>query len=200
MRVVLVDADPRHPELHRRFGVHLEPGLTTLLAGRSELADALAATSNPALRVLPAGPATPHLPAALQSEPLTRLLAELRGHADLVLVEAPPDLHPELLQAAARGVDGVVAVLDLNRTTSAALRELRDRLRAAEAPVLGLVLVDRSAAAPAAPVDRFHGLRVPDDLRYPPRSGSGAPARVEQASTESAPVSATHAERAQELP
>ena len=177
----------------------MEPGLTTLLAGRAGLGDALEATSSPGLRVLPAGPAAPHLPAALQSEPLTRLLTELRGQADLVLVEAPPDLHPELLQAAARSVDGVVAVTDLERTTRAALREFRNRLLAAKAPVLGLVLVDQSKEVHAAPADRFQGLRVPDDLRSPPLASAAAPAGMEQALADAPSVNAIHTERGQEL-
>lgn len=88
-RVLVLDADLRRGELHRRLGVPREPGLAELLNGTATLDSAISRTGSPQLDVIAAGN-TPPDPAELLGGPeLQRLLTEVAGRYDVVLVDTP---------------------------------------------------------------------------------------------------------------
>src|SRR5262245_52721329 len=53
-RICLVDADMRHPQLHRLFGLPDGPGLSDVLTGRVPLEDALISLDEQQITILPA--------------------------------------------------------------------------------------------------------------------------------------------------
>ena len=107
--VVLIDANMRRPAIDGFFGLDDRTGLSDILSGHGDLADALTivdvggdspddagangrAASGGLLEVLP-GRATPADAAdLLESRAMAELLGELRGRADIVLIDAPPML------------------------------------------------------------------------------------------------------------
>lgn len=143
--VVALDADLRRPALHALFGVTNDRGLAQALAGDG--APALLATAVPTLRVLAAGP-PPADPAALLDGPATaRLLDDLRGEADVVIVCAPPVLAVADAAVLAPLVDGVVLVVASGRSRRDDARAAREALDRVGARVLGVVLTDAEATA-----------------------------------------------------
>jgi capsular exopolysaccharide synthesis family protein len=138
-RVVLVSADLRSPRLSELFGRPAGPGLTDVLAGRVPLEQALLQT-RPYLELLPGG-APPEDPAhVLGSAAIARLLAELAGRADLVIIDTPPALGMADTVALGPLVGGVLFVVDGTRRGHAPLGRARKQLDQVDANILGVAI------------------------------------------------------------
>src|SRR5439155_773284 len=91
-RVLLLDADLRHPRCHCLLGVDAARGLSSFLAGKVELESVLQTLDAPPLSFIPAGP-LPVAPAELVgSARMRQALTDLRGQYDFVIVDTPPVL------------------------------------------------------------------------------------------------------------
>ncbi len=93
-RVLVIDCDIRQPSFDMIFGLGGLPGLTDHLAGRATLE---AAIHRPGLEeggslpdVMPAGAVATEALALFMSDRLGRLMAELHGRYDLVVLDLPP--------------------------------------------------------------------------------------------------------------
>ena len=93
-RVILVDADLRHPSLHELFGAPNERGLATLLEEQDALtAPPLAPVADVEhLQLLTSGPLPLDPAAQLGSKRMEEVIAALQKRADVVLFDAPPVL------------------------------------------------------------------------------------------------------------
>jgi capsular exopolysaccharide synthesis family protein len=95
-RVLLCDANLRHPWLHRNLDVNPDVGLSTLLAGL--LPDYGAAAiipmkEVPGLFLLPAGPLPPYPAELLASDRMATLVKIWEEQYDLVILDGPPVLQ-----------------------------------------------------------------------------------------------------------
>src|SRR5882724_8124550 len=141
-RVLLLEADLRHPRCHRTLGVNADRGLSNVLAGQEELEGVIHALEAPPLFFVPAG-SLPRNPADLLSSPRMRqVLERLRSQYDFVIIDTPPVLPVTDAVVLAREADAVVLVVKGHGTPSALVREARDRLLMAGAPLLGVVVND----------------------------------------------------------
>jgi capsular exopolysaccharide synthesis family protein len=139
--VVLVDADLYAPSLHDQFGVDNGRGLTSLL--REEYVvpvSVLVQTSVEGLRLLPTGPVPPNPGELLASQRMRDQLGRLRALADVVIIDSPPLLEAGDLAVLASVVDGVLLVVDAQRTRGPDAAHALATLRNAGALVLGAVL------------------------------------------------------------
>jgi tyrosine-protein kinase Etk/Wzc len=109
-RVIVVDCDLRRGTLHRIFGQPRSLGLADVIAGQP-LEEALRATGQPRLALLTSGTLPPNPAELLSSDRLARLMEELAGRYDLVLLDTPPVLAvtDAALVAAHAGVNLMVA-------------------------------------------------------------------------------------------
>jgi len=158
--VVVVDANMRRPALGSFFGLDDRMGVSDILSGHSQLGDALTivdvsrehpvevgsnGTSTTSggglLEVLPAGPIPGDAAELLDSRAMTELLRELRGRADVVLVDAPPMLPVTDAMVLGTKVDAVVAVARARLASRPHLVALGRALDACAAPRLGFVFV-----------------------------------------------------------
>src|SRR5438132_10705791 len=73
-RICVVDANLRHPHLHRLFDLAEAPGLTDVLIGRASLDDALVTLDEHHITVLPAGDPAAHPAELLGTVTMRRLL------------------------------------------------------------------------------------------------------------------------------
>ncbi|HLY38005.1 MAG TPA: polysaccharide biosynthesis tyrosine autokinase [Candidatus Binatia bacterium] len=139
-RVLLVEADLRHPRCHRMLGIPCAPGLSTFLGGQNEDVDALVHPLDPpGLFFLPSGP-VPRNPAELLGSQRMRVaLRELRRRYDYVVVDTPPALPVTDAVILGRLADGVVLVVKGNATPRDLVRRAHDRLAQAGARFLGVV-------------------------------------------------------------
>jgi len=149
-RVVLIDADLRHPELDELFQVPNRSGLTSLLINdQLPAAGEVLPTRVPGLSVLTSGPLPPNPSELLASQRMLRRLAEVSELADLVLVDSAPVLQGSDAVVLARIVDGVLLVAHAKRTRGQYAAQATAILRNAGARIVGAVLnaVPRTVAA-----------------------------------------------------
>jgi capsular exopolysaccharide synthesis family protein len=137
-RVILVDADVHRPSQMRRFDLSNRTGFSTLLINPNlSLESVLRETPIPGLRVLPAGPA-PAAPSSLYtSRHLASRLAELRQHCDLVVFDTPPVLAQADAALLSPHADGVIFVVDAQKSRGRQVRRALEMLSEAGAQVLG---------------------------------------------------------------
>ena len=145
--VCLVDANLRDPFLHRHFHVGNSVGFSDVLSG-THAAASVAVPVASRLWLVPAGLRRPRQ-AAVQ-DGLSRGVADLLGTFDFVLFGACSlGAQPDAIQLAL-SVDGVVLVVDHERTRRDAARRSVDVLQAAQARVLGVVFRSRGPS-PSGP-------------------------------------------------
>jgi len=139
-RVVLVETDLRRPKISEYLRAEGAVGLTTVLIGLIDLADAVQHFGDDGLQVITSGANPPNPAELLQSRGMSDVIAKLRQAYDIVLLDAPPLLP--VTDAALVGVqaDGVLLVVRHGVTTRAQLREAHDRLANVGARVVGAVI------------------------------------------------------------
>lgn len=92
---------------------------------------------------------------ALNPALLSACWARLGESAEWIILDTPPLLSSPLSQALAPSVDGVVLVIEAERTRAAIAEAARDALISAGANVLGVVLNKRRYHVPKAIYDRL---------------------------------------------
>jgi tyrosine-protein kinase Etk/Wzc len=91
-RILVIDGDLRRGHLHRVYGGDRGPGLSDVLRGDQTIAEAIRDSGSPNVRFLPTGTIPPNPAELLGSERFQRLVADLAGQYDVVLIDAPPIL------------------------------------------------------------------------------------------------------------
>lgn len=165
-RVVLVDGDLRSPRVHRYLHMPNAIGLSSVLAGKSDLERALrsraigsslttlstvsdsdsAADTEPRLHVLTSGPVPPNPAELIASSGFVGVIDQLRGEFDLVVVDTPALLAVGDAAAIARCVDGLILLLDLSQARRPLLREAVAQISQMPCHKLGLVAISPKAS------------------------------------------------------
>ncbi|MGC1275001.1 MAG: AAA family ATPase [Planctomycetaceae bacterium] len=91
-RTLLIDFDIRRPALHVAFDAALEPGVTDVLDGVAELADAIHPTDHPNLSLIPAGSRISNLLNAAAQGILEEFFESVRPDYEFVVVDCSPVL------------------------------------------------------------------------------------------------------------
>ncbi len=152
-QTLLVDANFRSPSINRyvlrrrsetESGDGWVKGLSDLLLGQAEPAQAIVPSDVPTLSLLPTGNPAVDFLSLLLSDEYARLLEALRADYRYVIVDAPPLLkYPDTAILASRA-DGVVFVVAKGWHTRSDVLEMQRALDALKVPLLGVVLCDRS--------------------------------------------------------
>ena len=138
-RVLLVDADLRNPSQHALFGLNNRTGLSAVISDRQPAADIERVPGFEHLSILPAG-ALPPNPMELLARPrFPRLLEELKGRFDVILVDTPPFLQYADAQIVAVRAMGALMVVRKNASRAASVRTVSEALQPNTA-VVGSVL------------------------------------------------------------
>jgi len=137
---LLVDADLRRPLVHRAFNLVQEPGLTDVLVGKAQLREAIRPNVVPKLDVLPAGALPPNPSELLGSEPMHRLLDQLRGQYETIIFDSPPTLAVTDATVLGAEADAVILVVRAGETEEVAAQRAIAQLRRVQARVAGSVL------------------------------------------------------------
>ncbi len=89
-RTLLIDADLRRGELHRRCGVSRRPGLTDCLRGDVTIDRIIQQTKFPNLDVVASGTRKHDAPELLGSPATAQLFGEFRSRYDVIICDSPP--------------------------------------------------------------------------------------------------------------
>ncbi len=141
-RTLLIDADMREGRQHELFAVDNSEGLSSLLAGRCRVVDALRKVPGiDTLQIIPAGPNVASPSDLLARDTFTRMLKVFSKSVDVILVDTPSvrrKADTALITAAARGY---IVVARQHRSLVNGVRTLIKALKPARAKLIGTVLV-----------------------------------------------------------
>lgn len=127
-RILIVDADLRRPAIHRLLNLELSPGLPDFLQGTAVWEEVLRETPYFGLSVVTAGNAAGHPSELLASSEFISFLSRARSEFDQVILDTPP-LHPVSdVSFLAESVDGLLIVVQANRTSKGALTQAVEHL------------------------------------------------------------------------
>jgi exopolysaccharide/PEP-CTERM locus tyrosine autokinase len=138
--VLLIDADLRKPTLHKIYEVPLNPGLTDFLTEPdNELGDVIIRTDIGKLSLLTAGSMYDGSSELLDSDLMTMFLQGLKIKYDngYVILDTPPLLISEAL-ALSHKVDGIIMVVDVQRTSKDIVRRTMQLIR--KDKLLGIIM------------------------------------------------------------
>lgn len=138
-RVLLVDADMRHPLQHHIWELTNAAGLSDVIVGQTEFESTVTEVMAK-LDVLTAGVMPPNPMALLDSKRMASLIDSFSEHYDFVIIDAPPLVLAADALTLGRMTDGVLLVARpgvIDSTSAAAAKESLDRCGQ---NVLGLVV------------------------------------------------------------
>lgn len=138
--VLFIEADLRRPSTARYTQLEGSVGLTTVLIGDVDLADAVQQWGRPGLDVLTAGAQPPNPGQLLSSGGLHRIVDEAREAYDYVIIDTAPVLSVSDALWLSTLADGTLFVVRSNRTKAVDLDRALTSLESTRTPVLGIVL------------------------------------------------------------
>jgi succinoglycan biosynthesis transport protein ExoP len=145
-RTLLIDADRRNPQTARAFGVDTGQGLVEFLWGGLDDTDVLQPISGTTLSVTCL--IGERGPASVDAESLRELYGRLRQQFELIVVDCPPVDDGAYSSLLPEAVDGVVLVVQAEKTRPAVVAHARDLVQQAGGQVLGAVLNRRTNYIP----------------------------------------------------
>jgi capsular exopolysaccharide synthesis family protein len=125
--VLLIDGDMRSPDVHKVFGVPLEPGLAEVLGDKCPLAKAIVAARNEHVHLLPAGrlKVSPHR--LLGNGSWKSLLTQIPSGYGYVIIDTPPVLAASESLVLAQAADATLLCVmrDVSRADQVRLAAAR---------------------------------------------------------------------------
>lgn len=139
-QVVLVEADMRKHRLAQSFGLENKDGLSSFLAGASEMEKIINKTIIPNLCFIPSGPVPPNPAELLTSGKLKGLLEELKKRFDRIIIDSPPILTVADTSILSNIADGVIQVIRAGFVNMDAAVRTKQMLMEAKARIIGVIL------------------------------------------------------------
>jgi len=157
-RVLLVDANLIHPQMHQQLNLPNTKGLSDLLADNLMPHDFIQRSPiSDNLFVLTAGQPRPNLTRRFASAQMQELMAEFETKFDLVVYDTPEFLSCMDISYLARHTDGVLLVTAIKKTKNSLVKQTITQLDAFGLPTLGIIAnhIKRSGfmGLPPAPQD-----------------------------------------------
>ena len=141
LRIAIVEANLERPFLASACGLDERPGLSEVLLGAVPLETALQRPDDlPSLTVLGGGAPRRVGSGEFAGEGLTRVLDQLRGSHDAVLIDAPPAMVEPGVLALVRASHAAVAVSRARVSTKGGIVDLQALVERAGTEFLGVVL------------------------------------------------------------
>ena len=139
-RVLLIDGDLRNPSLHKVAEVRGDIGLSNLLAGAAQLAEAIQDTDDPRLKIVLAGPLPPNPAELLAGSKLVSLLTVAAESYDQVIIDGPPVLGIADAPILANAAAGTLLVVEAGKTRIQTAQVAIKRLYAARGRLIGAIV------------------------------------------------------------
>lgn len=147
-RVLLIDANLRHPSVHTYFGVANDGGLcAALLLGSGAARAVVQPTETEGLSVLPSGPVPPTMAHLFHTLRMSALMSELGDMADILVLDGPGALGISDALVLADLCDTTVLVADTTKTRSRELARSAQILGRSSTRLAGVVLNRTTASA-----------------------------------------------------
>jgi capsular exopolysaccharide synthesis family protein len=148
-QILLLDADMRRAGISKYLGFNAETGLADLISDGASIDDALLQVGIDNLSILPVGK-IPHNPAELLgSAKMASIISMLRSRYDFLIIDTPPVIPVTDAGVIGSQTDGVIMVIQANRTQKGVVRHSESLLKQAHAKLLGYILTNIQYHIPA---------------------------------------------------
>jgi capsular exopolysaccharide synthesis family protein len=125
-RVLLLDCDMHKPKVHKSLEIPNKVGLSTYIAGRSQLDEIVQKSEYENFDIITAGPVPPNASELVLSPRLDGLLEELKKEYDYILVDTPPLMLISDSMVLMRKVNMGIFVMNTEKATKAGVRHLEE--------------------------------------------------------------------------
>jgi capsular exopolysaccharide synthesis family protein len=139
-RVALLSADLRRSSLERTFGIDNDRGLSSFLSGTTDTLRQERVANLEDLVLIPAGPEPANPGELLGSARFAQVLEWLSRDFDVVIVDTPPLSVAADALAAANGTDGMIVVVDGEKTETTDLLAIRGQIDRSGNKLLGAII------------------------------------------------------------
>jgi len=139
-RVLLIDADLRHPSVQDIFHLANKMGLSNILAYQCSADEVIRITDIDNLSIVTAGPIPPNPTELLSSGRMHEVVESWKGDYDIILIDTSP------IMAVADGIivasicDGVILVVQAGKVKQEYIQKSKERLEHVKAHIIGVVL------------------------------------------------------------
>ena len=140
-KVLLIDTDLRKPSLHNIFDIKENSvGLSSFLAGTSELKDVVRKTAYNNFFFIPSGPIPPNPPELLASSKMRNFIATAAKQFDYIIIDTPPFHGFAEILILSSMVDGVILVSELNKTPREGVEYFKKAVSNVGGRILGVLI------------------------------------------------------------
>lgn len=141
VKVIVVDCDLRNPTVHQMFKIPNMGGLTNIIVEDDRYEKYVISDKEfDNLGIITSGPIPPNPSELIGSNRMKSFLDKLKENYDYVLLDAPPVLLVTDPTVLAPVVDGVILVIQANKTEIEATKRAKEILTNVKANILGAVL------------------------------------------------------------
>ena len=148
--VLLIDGNFRSPSLHGYFGIEKSPGFSDIFLTNGENPPKYTVVKKDGISVLPNGQGIPNPIKILSDKMFGEKLMSLSAHFDYVIVDGTSVFGYSDILVSAKFFDGIVMVIECNRTRWEVLQEAKDKITRVGGKILGTVLNKRKYYIPKA--------------------------------------------------
>jgi len=141
-KTLLIDADLRRGRVHELFGIPQVPGLTDVVNKSRNLDQALIPSGVDNLTVMSRGSFSHNTFDLIGSPRMKEIVAQLRGKFDIILFDTAPILSLPDTPLLCKLVDGVVMVVQAERTQNKDILNSQEVLAQSNAQLLGYILTN----------------------------------------------------------
>ena len=147
-RVLLMDADQSRFDMMARYGAIPEMGWGEAVYHSMPLSQAVTQVGDSHLHYTQVASRQGLPPIAFDSVQMTGIMEELKKDFELILIQPPPGLISADGLLMARRVDGVILVVEAEKTRYQVVERVRDQLETNSARILGVILNKRRFPIP----------------------------------------------------
>lgn len=138
-KVLLVDADLRHPSVAHHLGIEGAAGLAHVLSGQMSPKDVVQSYWKPNLHILPGGKRPANAGVLLNSETMKLMVEQALTQYDYVIIDTAPLSVSNDGAVFGRWAKGLLLVVSRDVCEKKSLQEAADTLAVAQVPVLGFI-------------------------------------------------------------
>lgn len=146
--VLLLDADPNLPSQHIAFDINIENDIKNVMKDNTPLIEALYRVGDASLFVCLMSVNSPYSPDLFDSPKIDKVWDELRKRFDIIIVDSPPPNSSPIGFAICRTVDGVILVVEAEKTRWPVILSVKERIIQNGGKILGVVFNKRKFYIP----------------------------------------------------
>jgi capsular exopolysaccharide synthesis family protein len=149
LKVLVIDANLKTPDLHRKFSIVNDRGMAELLTGDGNQAFQFKRVGQGQLYVFTCGKNCSEEISNFESDRFDKLLQAARDKFDYIILDSAPVTRFSETQTISKKVDGVILVIESGKTRRQVAQRAREELeKAAGDRLLGVVLNKRKFHIP----------------------------------------------------